>query len=141
MASKKETTLGDILEKLDENQKILTDIARWVRFQNIGKLKDVLIAELDTDGKKLAFDNTDGVRGLDEVAKASDTPRDTVYGWWKKWANLGILEPSETRKGRLKKLCSLEDVGIKVPKNIGAKKEEKPTSDIKTETPSEANKT
>src|SRR5271157_6387137 len=141
MANKKEITLRDILEKLDENQKVLGDIRRWVRFQNIGKLKDVLIAELDTDGKKLAFDYTDGVKGLEEVAKASDTPRDTVYGWWKKWANLGILEPSETRKGRLKRLCSLDDVGIKVPKSIGAKTEEKPTSNIKTEIPSEANKT
>jgi hypothetical protein len=141
MVNKKETTLRDILEKLEENKKILTDILRWVRFQNIGKLKDVLIAELDTDGKKLAFDNTDGVRGLDEVAKASGTPRDTVYGWWKKWANLGILEPSDTRKGRLKKLCSLEDVGMKVPKTVGAKEMAKPASDIKTETPPEVIKT
>ena len=137
MASKKEATLKDIWDKLDENRKILTDIAKWLKFQNIGKLKDVLIAELDTDEKKLAFENTDGIKGLDEVAKASGTARDTLYGWWKKWANLGILEPSETRKGRLKKFCSLEDVGIKIPKRADTKEDEKPTNSAKTETPLE----
>ena len=135
MASKKETTLKEIWDKLGESQEILKDIARWVRFQNIGKLKDVLSAELDTEEKKLAFENTDGERGIDEVAKISGTPRDTLYGWWKKWSNLGILEPSETRKGRLRKICSLEDVGIKVPKIAVAKEDKKPLNNAKTEVP------
>jgi len=138
MATKKETTLKEVWNKLDENQKILKDIARWIRFQNIGKLKEVLLAELDTDEKKVAFENTDGEMGIKEVAELAKAPQDTVYGWWKKWSNLGILEPSETRKGRLRKICSLEDVGIKVPKVVGAKKEEKePPKEEKTETTSE----
>jgi hypothetical protein len=138
MASKKETTLKEIWDKLDENQKILRDIARWVRFQNISKLKEVLLEELDTDEKKLAFENTDGEMGIKEVAEIAKAPQDTVYGWWKKWSNLGILEPSETRKGRMRKICSLEDVGIKVPKGVDTKKEGKePSKEAKTETTSE----
>lgn len=136
MSSKKDVTLKEIWDKLDESQKILRDIARWLRFQNIGKLKEVLLAELDTDEKKLAFESSDGERGIKEVAEISRTPQGTVYSWWKKWFNLGILEPSETRGGRLRKICSLEDVGIKVPKVIGAKEEKKPSEEpsAKTET-------
>lgn len=133
MSSKKEVTLNEIWDKLDESQKMLLDIARWLRFQNIGKLKEVLLAELDTDEKKLAFENTDGERGIEEVSRGSGAPQDTTYGWWKKWFNLGILETSETRKGRLRKICSLEEVGIKVPKVIGAKKERKPREDPSAE--------
>lgn len=126
MPGKKETTLKEIWEKLDEGQHILRDVARWLRFQNIGKLKEVLLAELDTDEKKLAFESTNGERGIKEVAKISRTPQDTVYGWWKKWFNLGILESSETRRGRLRKICALEDVGIKVPKVVAPKEKKEP---------------
>lgn len=122
-ANSKETGFKEICDKLDQNQKILVEIARWIRFQNISKLNETLLAELDTDEKKLAFENTDGVLTLDEVAKVSGVSRDTLYGWWKRWSNLGILEPSEIRKGRLKKFCSLEYLGIKVPK--GSVKTEK----------------
>jgi len=135
MASEKETTLKEIWDKLEENQLMLRDIAKWLRFQNISKLKDVLVNELDSEEKKLAFENTDGTRALDEVTKISETPRDTLYGWWKKWSGLGILEPSETRKGRLKKICSLEDVGIKIPKIAAPKENKKPLNDAITDVP------
>lgn len=121
MNDKKEITLKDVWEKLDQNKTILRDIARWLRFQNIGKLKEVLETELDTDEKKMAFENTDGENGLKEVSSISGAPQDTVYSWWKKWFNLGIVEPSETHKGRLRKICSLEDVGIKIPKSVRKK--------------------
>jgi hypothetical protein len=53
---------------------------------------------------------------------------------------MGILEPSETRKGRLKKFCSLEDVGMKIQKKIDTEKEKKTESDVGTETPTEISK-
>lgn len=113
-----ESILKEIRDKLDENQKLLREIARWSRFQNVSKLKEVLTDELDSNEKKLAFENTDGMKGINEIAQACGAPQDTVYGWWKKWSRLGILEPSESREGRLAKICSLEDVGIKIPKKI-----------------------
>lgn len=119
--TEKEEILKEIRIKMVENQKLLREIARWSRFQNIGRLKDVLVVELDSDEKKLAFENTNGMKGIKEIAQASGAPRDTVYSWWQKWSRLGILEPSESREGRLAKICSLEDVGIKVPKTVGPK--------------------
>lgn len=116
--TKNDDILKEIRAKMDENQELLREIARWSRFQNIGKLKEVLATELDTDAKKLAFENTDDAKGINEVAQVCGAPRDTVYGWWKKWSRLGILEPSKSREGRLVRICALEDVGIKIPKTV-----------------------
>ncbi len=100
----------------------LKEILKWTRFANISKLKESLEKELNNDEKKLAYENSDGAKKLDEVAVASGAPRDTIYGWWQKWSRLGLVTESETRKGRMLKIVSLEDVGIKVPKKSGAQK-------------------
>ena len=140
MVDKKVTSLKDVLKKLDENQKVLVEIARWTRFQNISKLKETLMAELDTDEKKIAYENTDGIRPLNEVARISGVPRDTLYGWWKKWFNLGILENSGVRKGRLARFCSLDYVGIKTPQLVEKKKEEETGSIVESNLVAEENK-
>jgi hypothetical protein len=46
----------------------------------------------------------------------SSTPLQTVVGWWPKWFRLGLVTESETRTGRMMKIISLEDVGLRVPK-------------------------
>jgi hypothetical protein len=125
VTEKEETILKEIRNMLGQNQRLLIEIARWSRFQNIGRLKEVLTAELDSDEKKLAFENTDGTKEIKEIANACGAPQDTAYGWWKKWSRLGILEPSESREGRLVKICSLEDVGIKIPKTVNPKEKAK----------------
>lgn len=106
----------ELEEKIDSIESTLNEILKWTRFANISKLKEILEAELDTDEKKLAYESTDGENGIKEVAAASGTPQDTVYKWWQKWSRLGLVIESETRKGRMAKIVSLDDVGIKVPK-------------------------
>ncbi len=96
-----DNVLKEIRVKMEENQQLLREIARWSRFQNIGKLKEVLTAELDTDAKKSAFESSDGTKGIKEIAQVCGAPQDTVYSWWKKWSRLGVLEPSRSREGRL----------------------------------------
>jgi transposase len=56
------------------------------------------------------------VNGLKELAAISGAPIDTIYSWWQKWFRLGLLVESETRKGRMAKIVSLDDVGIKTSK-------------------------
>ncbi len=109
------------LPKQDENklasiEKTLREILKWTRFANISKLKDTLEKELESDEKKLAYENSDGVNGLKELASVSGAPQDTVYGWWQKWFRQGLVVESEERKGRMMKIVSLDDVGIKIPK-------------------------
>lgn len=96
--------------------KRISSSARWTRFANVAKLREVLEVELDSNEKKLAFENSDGVNGLKELFAISGAPQDTIYGWWQKWFRLGLVTESETRKGRMTKIVSLDDVGIKVPK-------------------------
>jgi hypothetical protein len=108
-------------DKLDSMNKTLQEILKWTRFANISKLKETLETELDTDEKRLAYESSDGTRGIEEVATLSGTPRDTVYSWWQKWFRLGIVVESETRKGRMAKMTSLDDLGIKVPKKIASR--------------------
>lgn len=116
MTNKEEATLGNLAEKLDIIQVTLQDILKWSRFQNLPRLRQVFEQQLDTREKKLAFENTDGEKGYRQVAKGSGVPASTVQYWWNRWHTLGILEPSRTRKGRLKKICSLSDVDIEIPK-------------------------
>jgi hypothetical protein len=109
------TASGD-QDKLDSIDRTLREILKWTRFANISKLKEALETELDTDEKRLAYESSDGTKGIEEVATVSDTPRDTIYSWWQKWFRLGIVVESESRKGRMAKMVSLDDLGIKMPK-------------------------
>jgi hypothetical protein len=52
---------------------------------------------------------------------------------WNKWYDLGILEPSQKRKGRPQKIYSLDDVGIEIPSI--------PTAEEKPPEPSETTQT
>jgi len=93
----------------------LKKILMWTRFANISKLKEVLEKELDDNQKKLAFENSDGENGLKELSTISGVPYATVGSWWQKWFRLGLVVESETRKGRMMKIASLDDIGIKSP--------------------------
>ena len=57
-----------------------------------------------------------GVNGLKEVGMASGASQDTIYSWWQKWFRLGLVAESDERKGRMMRIVSLDDVGIKIPK-------------------------
>jgi len=109
-------------DKLSSIDSTLKEILKWTRFANISNLKEMLEKELNNDEKKLAYENSDGVRSLDEVEVESGAPRDTIYGWWQKWSRLGLVTESESRRGRMLKIVSLEDVGIKLPKRTGTQK-------------------
>lgn len=100
---------------LQSIDRTLQEILHWTRFANISKLVETLEKELDTAEKRLAYDRTDGMNGVREVSVASGTPMRTVANWWQKWFHLGLATESETHKGRMKKIVSLDDVGIKIP--------------------------
>lgn len=119
-----------VQEKIDSIESTLRDILKWTRFANITKLKDTLEKELEIDEKKLAYENSDGVNGIREVAVASGAPQDTVYGWWQKWFRLGLVVESEERKGRMMKIVSLDDVGIKIPKKQIKPSEKQESSEV-----------
>lgn len=112
----KDEFLKEIKENLIGIQHSLKELLKWVKFQNFSSLKQLLQSELRDDAKKLAYENTDGTKGLREVGKVSGVPAPTVQGWWNRWYNLGIVDESLARKGRMERICSLKDVGIEIPK-------------------------
>jgi hypothetical protein len=128
MADKNEMAQEEVSKKLDMLNSTLKEILKWSRFQNLPKLKEVLEKELDDQSKKLVFENTDGQKSMRQVSVESAVPVPTIQGWWNRWYNLGILEPSETWRGRLKRICSLRDVGIEMPKVSQPRREAKTKS-------------
>lgn len=116
MSDKNEATLEELARKLNLVNLTLKEILKWSRFQNLPRLRELLEKELDDQSKKLAYDNTDGQKSMRQVSSEANVPVPTIQGWWNRWYNLGILEPSEAYRGRLKKICSLKDVGIETPK-------------------------
>lgn len=105
-----------LMDRLGAMHETLRELLKWLRFENLPRLKEVLEAELEDPRKKLAYEATDGTRALREIQEASGVPARTVLDWWRRWYNLGIVEESGVRKGRMGRIVSLEDVGIGLPK-------------------------
>lgn len=108
------------VDRLESIDRTLRELLTWTRFANMEKLKEILKKELDDDHKKLAYENSDGSNGQKEVSALCGAPISTVGKWWPKWFHRGLVTESETRKGRMMKIVSLEDVGIEVPKRSAA---------------------
>ena len=116
VSTEKEATLAEVVSALERVSKNLKEVAKWVRFQNVPRLREVLIRELDTPQKKVAFDLTDGEHSRRDIAKEITIDDATVQGWWDKWFQLAIVGESETYRGRPQKIVSLGELGIDVPK-------------------------
>lgn len=97
----------------------LRQILRWVKFQSIERARQVIEKEIAQDPKRiLVFELTDGERGRPEVSRLAGVPSSTIQVWWDRWYKLGILEPSPKRKGMVRKLCGIEEVGLDIPKDV-----------------------
>jgi hypothetical protein len=105
-----------IQQKIDSIESTLNEILKWTKFANISKLKEILEAELDTDEKKLAYENSNGENTLKDLVPLCGAPYGTITNWWPRWYRMGIMAESELRKSRMEKIVSLDDVGIKIPK-------------------------
>jgi len=116
VSTEKEATLAEVVSALEQVSKNLKEVAKWVRFQNVPRLREVLIRELDTPQKKVAFDLTDGEHSRRDIAKEITIDDATVQGWWDKWLQLAIVGESETYRGRPQKIVSPGELGIDVPK-------------------------
>jgi len=126
-----EITLKDVAERLDE-------LVAWQRFESLPKLRTILLKELDSDNKKLAYEMTDGEKSRRDIASALGVSDDNIQNWWQRWYELAVVRPSKKFKGRPQHIVSLEDVGIKLPKAAPTKKEAKEAEIVAAEQPSES---
>ena len=112
----KEATLNDVIGELKSLEDGVAEVAKWVRFQNAPRLRDVLLKELDTPQKKVAFELTDGAHSRRDIAKEVGIDDDrTIRTWWDRWFQLAVVEESQKRKGRPQKIVPLGEIGIEVP--------------------------
>lgn len=104
------------MSELEALVDICKEILMWVKFSNIGKVKEVLETLLDTDEKRVAYHLSDGETGVVAIGNLSGVSQGTISNWWASWNNLGIVEPIRVRGGtRYKKLFDLRDFGIRTP--------------------------
>jgi hypothetical protein len=94
---------------------LLKEILRWVKIGAI-PLREILLQELKTDQDRLVYEFSDGENSTRDVEKGTGLDHVTVARLWKKWADVGIVEPSEKYQGRYRRVCSLRDLAIRVPK-------------------------
>lgn len=129
---KKSSDWNNLLERIDSLESILQETLVYTKFANLTKLRETLDKELNTEEKKLAFENTNGTNGLKELSVISGAPEDTIYSWWQRWLRLGLVKEGQKHKGRMTKIIALDDIGIKIPKK--AKQHAEPSTQVE-ETP------
>lgn len=94
----------------------LDQLLKWTRFAGMQQLRTILNQNLTTDTEMLIYELSDSERTTREIANIVGVGSNaTIASYWKRWSRLGIVEPSETRRGRFKKICSLEEVGLTIP--------------------------
>lgn len=94
----------------------LEEILKWTRIATKQQIRPFISKNLETDMETAIYELSDGSRSTRDIAQIlGKVSHVTVSRYWKKWANLSIVESSPTYQGRYKKICSLEEVGISVP--------------------------
>jgi len=104
-------------EKLERIICLLEEILKWTKLQGLEKAQLALTTLLKNDAEKLAYENSDG-RTSREISAVVGVSHATIANYWKKWARYGIVAEMSSRGGgmRYKKIFSLQDFGIEIPK-------------------------
>ncbi|MDH5754434.1 MAG: hypothetical protein OEY95_04435 [Candidatus Bathyarchaeota archaeon] len=105
---------GKAVNENKEIRDILREILKWIKFEGMQKVKQVLENTLDTDTKKLVYELSDGISSP-KIAKIAGVDPATVRDYWKDWDVLGIVEIHSDYKKRYRRIFSLKEVGIEVP--------------------------
>lgn len=102
-------TLKNIEAKLDQ-------ILKWTRIAGMQQFRDLLTQNLADDVAVLVYEYSDGERSTREIATLVGLKSNaTVANYWRKWRELGIVEPSSRYQGRFQRICSLGEVGLTIP--------------------------
>jgi hypothetical protein len=102
-------------EKMDE-------LIFWTKFSAMTTFIPILKNALRDDTDKLVYELSDGKRSTRDIAQivcstGRKTTHVTVGNMWERWTLLNLVIPAN-RKGRVKRVLSLESIGMSVPKYI-----------------------
>jgi hypothetical protein len=110
-----------IIDKLDE-------LIFWTKFSALPTFRSLLSENLKSEIDQLVYDLSDGERSTRDIAKilskgGRKVTHVTIANMWNKWLILNLVIPAK-RKGRYKKVLSLDSLGIKIPAAIKRPKSE-----------------
>ena|SRR2546430_15544705 len=119
--------MGDLAETdVKEMLTLLRELVKWSKFESIPKLRIVLEQNLPGSKEKMIYELSDGERSTRDIARMVGVSHQTVANYWEKWSKLRIMDKSDTREGRSRQICSLEEVGLEAPEAEGAEISPKP---------------
>lgn len=130
--------MSDELRTLKSIEQKLDQLLKWTKFAGMQQLRTILTQNLTTDTEMLVYELSDGERTTREIARLAGVGSNaTIANYWKKWSKVGIVEPSEKRRGRYQRICSLEEVGLTMPPMLQARETsmetEQPVEDVTNE--------
>ncbi len=131
-----EAKLLDALSKQSMSQEkietLLQELVKWVKVTSHSQVGKILSEQVQSQGQKITFKNSDGKKTTKELSELSGMDPADISRDWKKWTRAGIAEQISAQGGsRGKSLFSLEDFGIDVPKTIEKILPEKSKPEIK----------
>lgn len=98
-------------------RELLQELVDWTKLATRYEARQRLQSILDTSVKLRVYELTDGKRSVREIAGLAPANKDVISAWWREWDALGIVEQVRGRRGRRRKIISLEALGIEVPKS------------------------
>ena len=106
-----ENTLMSMLQEMTE---LLHELKTWTRVLGYTVVKQTLETVLDSDGKKLVYQFSDGRRSHAEISDLADVNIRFVSEWGQEWERIGIVSPSRVSsvKGRRQRAFDLADFGF-----------------------------
>jgi hypothetical protein len=100
-------------EKIDE-------LIFWTKFSALPTFRALLMDTLREDVDKIVYELSDGEKSTREIAymisaRGRRITHVTIANMWKKWSIMNLVMPAQ-REGRYKKVLSLKELGIEIPK-------------------------
>ncbi len=97
--------------------KLLREILKWTKFAGMNQVQSILENTLNTPEKRLAYQLSDGTKGIVELARLSKVGSTfKLGGLWKEWRRKGLGDSLSVQGGeRFRRTFDLEDFGIEVP--------------------------
>ena len=110
------TRMSEELKTLKNIESKLDQLLKWTRFAAMQQLRSILVGNLTDDTSMLVYEYSNGERGTRDIAELVGLKSNaTVANYWKRWSNIGIVDPSPKFRGRFQRICSLEEVGLTLP--------------------------
>ena len=94
----------ELLERIADASE---EIALRLRVADEGALERALASYFSSPGELQAYRYSDGKRSSREIAQLAGVSHVTVVGYWKRWSEEGLAQPSDAYRGRYRRSYSL----------------------------------